>query len=63
MFEGPDNLWEVHGWCSWVAKAWINSASLLVDGTKLLTFHDGHTIKYNNTADSFSNLFVGHIGH
>jgi hypothetical protein len=34
-----------------------------VEGAKILTFHDGHVIKYNNTGDQFNNLFIGTIGH
>mmetsp|Transcript_19441 Transcript_19441/g.14108 ORF Transcript_19441/g.14108 Transcript_19441/m.14108 type:complete len:171 (+) Transcript_19441:1528-2040(+) len=50
-FEGPDNLWRITGWSSWQAKAWINSGQLIVEGSKTCTFHDGQTIKFNNTGD------------
>lgn len=50
-FEGPDGLWEVNGWASWQAKAWLNSAALIVEGHKTITFHDGGEITFSNSSD------------
>lgn len=63
IFEGPDGLWKLTGWASWQAKAWLNSAALVVDGKKVLTFKDGQTITFNNTSDQFNNIFLGTINH
>ena len=51
QFDGPDGLWTSHGWSSWGAKAWLNSAELKVEGYKKITFYDGHEIEYTNTSD------------
>jgi hypothetical protein len=41
LFDGPMNLYKMWGWSSWNAKAWINSGALVVDGHKIIVFHDG----------------------
>ena len=51
IFEGPDGLWTLTGWASWGAKAWINSAALVVEGRKTITFKDGGKITFSNSSD------------
>lgn len=63
IFEGPDGLWEMNGWASWQAKAWLNSAALVVEGHKTVKFHDGGEITFSNSSDQFNNLFMGTLGH
>jgi hypothetical protein len=64
LFEGPDNLYTIRGWSSFQAKAWINSAALIADGHKVVTFHrDGGSITWNNQGDQINNIFMGTLGH
>ena len=51
LFEGARNLYRMWGWNSFSAKAWLNSASLFVDGHKVLEFKDGSRIEWNNQGD------------
>jgi hypothetical protein len=48
LIEGPRNLYRVYGWNSFTAKAWLNSATLEVDGHKTVEFADGTKIVFNN---------------
>jgi hypothetical protein len=61
--EGPDNRYTVSGWSTYVIRAGMNSATVVSDGHKKVTFHDGHTIKYNNPGDYLYNLFMGTMCH
>ena len=63
IYEDIDGNWSLTGWCSWQAKAWINSASLVVDGHKKIKFKDGGQIIFSNTSDQFNNIFMGTITH
>lgn len=51
------------GWNSFTAKAWLNSATLYVDGHKIIEFPDGTKIEWNNQGDQLNNLFIGTLGH
>lgn len=53
----------MYGWSSFKAKAWLNSATLDVDGKKTIIFQDGQRIEWNNQGDQFNNLMMGTIGH
>lgn len=53
----------MHGWNSFVAKAWLNSATLYVDGHKTIEFQDGDKIHFNNQGDQFNSLFMGTMNH
>lgn len=55
--------YSITGWSSYTAKASLNSAHVTSLGHKLLTFKDGHQIKFNNFDDSVSNLLFGSVGH
>ena len=48
LFEGPKGLYKMHGWNSFTAKAWLNSAALYVEGHKTFEFKDGTKITWNN---------------
>ena len=41
----------MHGWNSFTAKAWLNSAALYVEGHKTFEFKDGTKITWNNQGD------------
>lgn len=38
LIEGPKGLYRMYGWNSFVAKAWLNSAALYVEGHKIVEF-------------------------
>lgn len=50
-FEGPYNFYKMFGWSCFHAKAWINSGALVVEGHKIIQFHDGQRIEWNNQSD------------
>ena len=51
LFEGPDKAYRLWGWNSFSAKAWLNSATLFVEGHKVLEFKDGTRMEWNNQGD------------
>jgi len=53
----------MYGWSSFVAKAWINSISLKVDGKKVVEFQDGSKIEWGIPGDQFNSIFIGTIVH
>lgn len=57
------NLYRMHGWSSFIAKAGFNSISLKVDGKKILEFQDGTKIEWNVPGDQFNSIFIGTIVH
>jgi len=63
LFYGPGNCYVLSGWSSFTAKAWVNSAQLILSGHKKITFQDGTTITYNSQGDNFNNIFMGSITH
>lgn len=56
-------LYKMYGWSSFKAKAWLNSATLDVDGHKIIEFRDGQRIEWNNQGDNFFNIMMGTLGH
>ena len=63
LIEGPRHLYRLFGWNSFTAKAWLNSATLYVDGHKTVEFADGTKITFNNQGDQFNSLFMGTMVH
>jgi hypothetical protein len=63
IFEGPGKCYDIVGWSSFQAKAWVNSAALYVTGYKKITFMDGTQITYNGQGDQFGNIFMGTMYH
>jgi hypothetical protein len=53
----------MHGWSSFIAKAWINSISLKVEGKKVIQFKDGTSIEWAVPGDQFNSIFMGTIVH
>ena len=51
------------GWNSFSAKAWINSATLYVEGHKFIEFEDGGKIEWNNQGDVLNSIFMGTLTH
>jgi len=63
IFDGPNNMYHMYGWSSFIAKAWVNSAALQVEGKKVIIFNDGQKIEWNSMGDQFLNIFFGTLGH
>lgn len=61
--EGPEGRYTVTGWSGYVIWSGMNSATLVAEGHKKITFHDGHTIVHTMPNDLFYNLFMGTMGH
>jgi hypothetical protein len=38
IFDGPNGIYKMNGWNSFIAKAWVNSATLAVEGRKEIVF-------------------------
>ncbi len=51
------------GWTCFTAKAWVNSATLTVQGCKKIKFKDGGEITWNNLGDQFNSIFIGTLVH
>jgi hypothetical protein len=63
IMDGPNGRYRVTGWSSYVIVSGMNSATLVSEGHKKVTFHDGHTITYSVPADLFYNVLMGTMGH
>ncbi len=50
-------------WSSYSAKAWFNSATLIVTGKKEVIFKDGTRISWNVQADQLNNILFGTMQH
>ena len=61
--EGPEGRYTVTGWSGYVIWSGMNSATLVAEGYKKITFHDGHTIVHTMPNDLFYNLYMGTMGH
>lgn len=61
--DGPNNMYRMTGWSQHSIKVGMQSVNLLAAGAKVFTFHDGQTIRFNNTGDYLFNLFMGNMGH
>lgn len=61
--DGPNGRYKVTGWSGYVIWSGMNSATLVPEGHKKVTFHDGHTITYTIPGDLFYNIFMGTMGH
>lgn len=61
--EGPEGRYTVTGWSGYVIWSGMNSATLVAEGHKKITFHDGHTITHTMPNDLFYNLYMGTMGH
>jgi len=46
--EGPNECYKFYGYTGFSAKAWLNSVTLFVVGTKTIEFTDGTKIVWNN---------------
>ena len=62
-YIGPGNCYKMHGWSSFSAKAWMNSAALIVSGHKTIHFMDGSVVTYNSQGDMFNNIMMGTMQH
>lgn len=60
---GPKEQYYLYGWASYSITPYPNSATLTVEGSKEVRFHDGQRIKFNNTGDNILNTVMGTMGH
>jgi len=51
------------GWSQYYIKMGMQSANLVAQGHKLITFKDGHKISFNAYSDYLFNIFMGTMGH
>jgi hypothetical protein len=63
LIEGPRNNYRMTGWSQYYIKMGMQSANLVAQGHKLITFKDGQKIAFNAYSDYLFNIFMGTMGH
>ena len=61
--DGPDEAWSMNGWLEIEIYSGLTSSRTGCLGYKQANFPDGTTIRWNQTNDYFTGVFIGTMNH